>query len=115
MQLHVAQRKPLKSRLVIAEEETEDGEEGEEEESIREFSEATKPLMAEDKAIGRIGEDTPKYLKNLGSASAFYDPKTRSMREDAENEVELKANLAEINEIFMDLQQIVQVWMHCYY
>jgi len=28
----------------------------------------------------RIREDTPKYLRNLDENSAFYDPKTRSMR-----------------------------------
>ena len=30
----------------------------------------------------RIREDTAKYLLNLNPESAFYDPKTRSMRED---------------------------------
>lgn len=30
----------------------------------------------------RIREDTAKYLRNLDSNSAFYDPKTRSMREN---------------------------------
>ncbi|XP_056648361.1 pre-mRNA-splicing factor Slu7 [Diorhabda sublineata] len=30
----------------------------------------------------RIREDTAKYLRNLDLASAYYDPKTRSMRED---------------------------------
>lgn len=28
----------------------------------------------------RIREDTPKYLRNLQLDSAFYDPKSRSMR-----------------------------------
>ena len=28
----------------------------------------------------RIREDTPKYLRNLDLNSAFYDPKSRSMR-----------------------------------
>lgn len=28
----------------------------------------------------RIREDTAKYLRNLDPGSAFYDPKTRSMR-----------------------------------
>jgi pre-mRNA-processing factor SLU7 len=28
----------------------------------------------------RLREDTPKYLRNLDLASAFYDPKSRSMR-----------------------------------
>lgn len=30
----------------------------------------------------RIREDTAKYLRNLDSTSAYYDPKTRSMREN---------------------------------
>jgi pre-mRNA-processing factor SLU7 len=30
----------------------------------------------------RIREDTAKYLLNLDVNSAYYDPKTRSMRED---------------------------------
>lgn len=30
----------------------------------------------------RIREDTAKYLYNLDTESAFYDPKTRSMREN---------------------------------
>jgi len=30
----------------------------------------------------RIREDTAKYLRNLDPASAYYDPKTRSMREN---------------------------------
>lgn len=30
----------------------------------------------------RIREDTAKYLYNLDPNSAFYDPKTRSMREN---------------------------------
>ena len=30
----------------------------------------------------RIREDTAKYLLNLDLDSAYYDPKTRSMRED---------------------------------
>ena len=29
----------------------------------------------------RIREDTPKYLRNLDLSSAFYDPKSRSMRQ----------------------------------
>jgi pre-mRNA-processing factor SLU7 len=29
----------------------------------------------------RIREDTTKYLRNLDPNSAYYDPKTRSMRE----------------------------------
>lgn len=29
-----------------------------------------------------IREDTAKYLRNLDPKSAYYDPKTRSMRED---------------------------------
>ena len=30
----------------------------------------------------RIREDTAKYLRNLNPNSAYYDPKTRSMREN---------------------------------
>jgi len=30
----------------------------------------------------RIREDTAKYLRNLDTNSAFYDPKTRSMRDN---------------------------------
>jgi len=30
----------------------------------------------------RIREDTPKYLRNLSLSSAYYDPKTRSMRDN---------------------------------
>ena len=30
----------------------------------------------------RIREDTAKYLRNLDPSSAFYDPKTRSMRDN---------------------------------
>ena len=30
----------------------------------------------------RIREDTAKYLRNLDADSAYYDPKTRSMREN---------------------------------
>ena len=30
----------------------------------------------------RIREDTAKYLRNLDSNSAYYDPKTRSMRDN---------------------------------
>lgn len=30
----------------------------------------------------RVREDTAKYLLNLDTESAFYDPKTRSMREN---------------------------------
>lgn len=30
----------------------------------------------------RIREDTAKYLLNLDPDSAYYDPKSRSMRED---------------------------------
>ena len=30
----------------------------------------------------RIREDTAKYLLNLDPNSAYYDPKSRSMRED---------------------------------
>lgn len=36
----------------------------------------------------RIREDTAKYLRNLDPSSAYYDPKTRSMRDnpDVNNE-----------------------------
>lgn len=30
----------------------------------------------------RIREDTAKYLRNLDPSSAYYDPKTRSMRDN---------------------------------
>jgi pre-mRNA-processing factor SLU7 len=30
----------------------------------------------------RIREDTAKYLRNLDPNSAYYDPKTRSMRDN---------------------------------
>lgn len=30
----------------------------------------------------RIREDTAKYLRNLDLSSAYYDPKTRSMRDN---------------------------------
>lgn len=30
----------------------------------------------------RIREDTAKYLRNLNPESAYYDPKTRSMRDN---------------------------------
>ena len=30
----------------------------------------------------RIREDTAKYLRNLNPNSAYYDPKTRSMRDN---------------------------------
>ena len=30
----------------------------------------------------RIREDTAKYLRNLDPDSAYYDPKTRAMREN---------------------------------
>ena len=30
----------------------------------------------------RIREDTAKYLRNLNTDSAYYDPKTRSMRDN---------------------------------
>uniref|UniRef100_A0A7S1XGY3 Pre-mRNA-splicing factor SLU7 n=1 Tax=Compsopogon caeruleus TaxID=31354 RepID=A0A7S1XGY3_9RHOD len=36
----------------------------------------------------RIREDTAKYLRNLDVNSAYYDPKTRSMREDPTPEVD---------------------------
>jgi len=32
--------------------------------------------------MNRIREDTAKYLRNLDTNSAYYDPKTRSMREN---------------------------------
>ena len=40
----------------------------------------------------RIREDTAKYLRNLDPESAFYDPKTRSMRENPYEKTE-KASL----------------------
>lgn len=43
--------------------------------------------------IFRIREDTAKYLRNLDPNSAFYDPKTRSMRENPNLEKDpLKVN-----------------------
>ena len=51
----------------------------------------------------RIREDTAKYLRNLDPNSAFYDPKTRSMREnptpheDAADLVYAGDNFARIN------------------
>ena len=51
----------------------------------------------------RIREDTAKYLRNLDPNSAFYDPKTRSMREnptpheDASDLVYAGDNFARIN------------------
>ena len=36
----------------------------------------------------RIREDTAKYLRNLDTNSAHYDPKTRSMREDPRPDVD---------------------------
>ncbi|CAI2169863.1 625_t:CDS:2 [Funneliformis geosporum] len=36
----------------------------------------------------RIREDTAKYLRNLDIDSAYYDPKTRSMRDNPNKEVE---------------------------
>ncbi|CAG8585594.1 1274_t:CDS:2 [Funneliformis caledonium] len=36
----------------------------------------------------RIREDTAKYLRNLDIDSAYYDPKTRSMRDNPNREVE---------------------------
>jgi pre-mRNA-processing factor SLU7 len=36
----------------------------------------------------RIREDTAKYLRNLDINSAYYDPKTRSMRDNPNKEVE---------------------------
>jgi pre-mRNA-processing factor SLU7 len=38
----------------------------------------------------RIREDTAKYLRNLDPDSAFYDPKTRSMRENPNNDADLE-------------------------
>ena len=38
----------------------------------------------------RIREDTAKYLRNLDPDSAYYDPKTRSMRENPNQDVELE-------------------------
>ena len=35
----------------------------------------------------RIREDTAKYLRNLDPNSAFYDPKSRSMRDDPNPEI----------------------------
>lgn len=36
----------------------------------------------------RIREDTAKYLRNLDIDSAYYDPKTRSMRENPNEEID---------------------------
>ncbi len=38
----------------------------------------------------RIREDTAKYLRNLDPDSAYYDPKTRSMRENPNNDADLE-------------------------
>ena len=38
----------------------------------------------------RIREDTAKYLRNLDPESAYYDPKTRSMRENPNNDADLE-------------------------
>ena len=35
----------------------------------------------------RIREDTAKYLRNLDTNSAYYDPKSRSMRDNPNPEI----------------------------
>lgn len=55
---------------------------------IRDFDTSNAPIGTKDDRTRtttrnlRIREDTAKYLINLNLDSAFYDPKTRSMRED---------------------------------
>lgn len=67
-------------------------EEEEKEEEEEEFKEGTgynnAPIQKRDPKTRttirnlRIREDTAKYLRNLDPDSAYYDPKTRSMREN---------------------------------
>ena len=47
----------------------------------------------------RIREDTAKYLRNLDPESAYYDPKTRSMREAPDNNIPPE----EVRDIFYNL------------
>ena len=56
----------------------------------------------------RIREDTAKYLLNLDVNSAYYDPKTRSMREDPLPD-------ADPNDKFyvVSVRQHIQVALHC--
>lgn len=62
--------------------------ESEDETKIGEFDAQNAPIGTKDDRTRtttrnlRIREDTAKYLINLDPSSAFYDPKTRSMRED---------------------------------
>jgi pre-mRNA-processing factor SLU7 len=46
-----------------------------------------------DAAGDSIREDTAKYLRNLDESSAFYDPKTRSMRENPNPDANARARL----------------------
>lgn len=57
-------------------------------EKMRDFDKNTSTVAAKDDKLRtttrnlRIREDTAKYLLNLDVNSAYYDPKSRSMRED---------------------------------
>merc|ERR1719456_1511051 len=57
-------------------------------EKIREFDKNTGTVGTKDDKMRtttrnlRIREDTAKYLLNLDTSSAFYDPKSRSMRDN---------------------------------
>jgi len=57
-------------------------------EKMRDFDKNTSAVAAKDDKLRtttrnlRIREDTAKYLLNLDVNSAYYDPKSRSMRED---------------------------------
>lgn len=70
------------------EESEEEEEEGEDDVKVKDFDEANAPIgMKDDRTRTttrnlRIREDTAKYLFNLDVNSAFYDPKTRSMRDN---------------------------------
>ncbi|CAJ1328135.1 unnamed protein product [Effrenium voratum] len=57
-------------------------------EKLKDFDKSTSTVAAKDDKLRtttrnlRIREDTAKYLLNLDVNSAFYDPKSRSMRQD---------------------------------
>eukprot|EP01053_Blabericola_migrator_P001407 Blabericola_migrator_1__1406@NODE_1366_length_4708_cov_65_556561_g508_i2_p2_GENE_NODE_1366_length_4708_cov_65_556561_g508_i2NODE_1366_length_4708_cov_65_556561_g508_i2_p2_ORF_typecomplete_len367_score91_54Slu7/PF11708_8/3_9e61zfCCHC_4/PF14392_6/0_066Viral_NABP/PF05515_11/0_37Viral_NABP/PF05515_11/5_7e02_NODE_1366_length_4708_cov_65_556561_g508_i234014501 len=79
-----AKRRAMEREDRAAEEDDDPGDDS----RIKDFDIANAPVGTKDDRTRtttrnlRIREDTAKYLINLDLDSAFYDPKTRSMRED---------------------------------
>ena len=66
----------------------------------------------------RIREDTAKYLRNLNPNSAYYDPKTRSMRDNPNPDLNIEDaaflgdNFIRVHQVFHDIYVNINVYIY---